>query len=25
MRFSKISEIDPAQYQPILKDWFAKP
>jgi uncharacterized protein YciI len=24
MRFSRITEVNPVQYQPILKDWFAK-
>jgi uncharacterized protein YciI len=24
MRFSKITEFDPVQHQPILRDWFAK-
>jgi uncharacterized protein YciI len=24
MRFSKITEFDPVQHQPILKDWFRK-
>jgi uncharacterized protein YciI len=24
MRFSKITEFDPVQHQPILKDWFAR-
>jgi hypothetical protein len=23
MRFSKITEFNPVQHQPILKDWFA--
>jgi hypothetical protein len=22
MRFSKITEFNPVQHQPILKDWF---
>jgi uncharacterized protein YciI len=22
MRFSRIAEFDPAQFQPVLKDWF---
>lgn len=25
MRFSRITEFDPVQHQPVLKDWFAKP
>jgi uncharacterized protein YciI len=25
MRFSKITEFNPVQHQPILKDWFEKP
>ena len=25
MRFSRITEFNPVQHQPILKDWFAKP
>jgi uncharacterized protein YciI len=24
MRFSRITEFNPVQHQPILKDWFAK-
>ena len=24
MRFARITEFDPVQHQPILKDWFAK-
>jgi uncharacterized protein YciI len=24
MRFSKITEFEPVQHQPILNDWFAK-
>jgi uncharacterized protein YciI len=24
MRFSRVTEFDPAQYQGFLKDWFAK-
>ena len=25
MRFSRITEFNPVQHQPILKDWFAAP
>ena len=25
MRFSKITEFNPVQHQPILNDWFGKP
>jgi hypothetical protein len=25
MRFSKITEFNPVQHQPILNDWFEKP
>jgi len=25
MRFSKITEFNPVQHQPISKEWFAKP
>ncbi len=24
MRFSKITEFDPVQHQPVLKEWFSK-
>lgn len=24
MRFSRITEFDPVQHQPILRDWFGK-
>ena len=24
MRFSRITEFDPVQHQPILNDWFGK-
>ena len=24
MRFSRITEFNPVQHQPVLKDWFAK-
>jgi uncharacterized protein YciI len=24
IRFSRVTEFNPAQHQPILKDWFAK-
>lgn len=25
MRFSRITEFNPVQHQPMLKEWFAKP
>ncbi len=25
MRFSRITEFDPVQHQPVLKEWFGKP
>jgi uncharacterized protein YciI len=25
MRFSRITEFNPVQHQPVLRDWFAKP
>jgi uncharacterized protein YciI len=25
MRFSRITEFNPVQHQPVLKDWFAQP
>lgn len=25
MRFSRITEFNPAQHQPMLKEWFGKP
>ena len=25
MRFSRVTEFHPAQFQPLLKDWFASP
>jgi uncharacterized protein YciI len=25
MRFCRITEFNPVQHQPLLKDWFAKP
>ncbi|HEY2134265.1 MAG TPA: YciI family protein [Xanthobacteraceae bacterium] len=25
MRFSRITEFNPVQHQPVLKDWFTKP